>query len=162
MPYHPGLNSSRRWTDHDDAGLRAMIEEGYKVPAIATALDRSKASIMARKSKLGVSLRTRDQGLALASPEGPRFLKPPDTNQLANREGKRQLMSRNDGVTTTERAFQLARSGTCQTISEISRQLNREGFEMVQSHLVGASIKAQLNKLLSERREEGYDRGSRR
>jgi hypothetical protein len=140
-----------------------MIDEGYKVPAIATALDRSKASIMARKSKLGVSLRTRDLGLALAPPNGPPSLTPPDANRLTNRDdGKRQIMSRNDGVTTAERAFQLARSGTCQTISEISRQLNREGFEMVQSHLGGGSIKAQLNKLLSEGREEGYVRGSRR
>jgi hypothetical protein len=65
-------------------------------------------------------------------------------------------MNRNDGVTTPERALQLARSGTCRTIRDISRELNREGFEMVQSHLGGASMKAQLNKLLTEHRAGGH------
>jgi hypothetical protein len=40
-----------------------MIDEGYKVPAMATALDRSKTAIMARKTKLGLSLRIREQAL---------------------------------------------------------------------------------------------------
>lgn len=71
-------------------------------------------------------------------------------------------MSNPNLVTVTERAFQLAGSGACQSLTDISRQLNREGFVMVESYLSGSSIRAQINKLLRDRREPGYNRGSRR
>jgi hypothetical protein len=66
-------------------------------------------------------------------------------------------MSRPQDLSTTERALQLARSGTFASLTDISRQLNREGYTMVESHLRGSSIRAQLNKLLKERKAEGHD-----
>jgi hypothetical protein len=71
-------------------------------------------------------------------------------------------MSGTETLSTTERAFQLAGLGCCQSLTDISRQLNREGFTMVDAHLRGCSIRAQLNKLLRDRREPDNDRGSRR
>jgi hypothetical protein len=45
---------------------------------------------------------------------------------------------------TIERAFELAKSGSCQDLGEIRRRLAREGFDDVQEHLSGAEIKRQL------------------
>jgi hypothetical protein len=36
------------WTEDDDARLCVMISEGAKVPAIATALGRTKSAVVAR------------------------------------------------------------------------------------------------------------------
>jgi len=49
-----------------------------------------------------------------------------------------------------ERAFQLARSGECHAMGDISQRLRREGFTQVDAHLGGKSIKAQLVKLMLE------------
>jgi hypothetical protein len=54
-------------------------------------------------------------------------------------------------VSVTERAFQLARTGTCRTVADIRAQLVREKHEMVSQHLEGRSIQAQLKRLLAER-----------
>ena len=43
-----------------------------------------------------------------------------------------------------ERAFQLARGCSCRSLDDIRRQLKREGFEAVDSHLDGGTIKRQL------------------
>jgi hypothetical protein len=55
-------------------------------------------------------------------------------------------------VTTVERAFEIARSGAVRTIDDIRARLNREGFEGVQAHLSGATLKRQLKALMDSRR----------
>lgn len=47
-------------------------------------------------------------------------------------------------LSTVERAYQLARSGTCRSVEDIRRQLTSERYESVQAHLSGASIKRDL------------------
>ena len=57
----------------------------------------------------------------------------------------------NNGQSTIERAFELARSGTCRTIDDIRRQLSREGFEMVHAHISGGMITKQLREAMAKR-----------
>ena len=57
----------------------------------------------------------------------------------------------NTRVTTIERAFQLVKAGTCRSISDIRNQLSAEGYDGVQGHLDGMSIKRQLNAALAAR-----------
>jgi hypothetical protein len=52
-------------------------------------------------------------------------------------EAQRQL-------STVERAYQLARSGTCRSVEDIRRRLTAERYESVQAHLSGSSIKRDL------------------
>lgn len=47
-----------------------------------------------------------------------------------------------------ERAFELARSGKCQTIKEICDQLNREGYSSQQ--VTGPSLFKQLRAMISD------------
>ena len=47
-----------------------------------------------------------------------------------------------------ERAFELARSGTCRDLVELEVTLKREGFEQVHEHIKGPSVRKQLNALL--------------
>jgi len=54
-------------------------------------------------------------------------------------------------VTTIERAFQLAKAGTCGSISDIRNQLSAEGYDGIHGHLDGMSIKRQLNAALAAR-----------
>ena len=50
--------------------------------------------------------------------------------------------------TTIERAFDLARSGQCQTIHEIRSRLNVEGYDA--ATIAGRSLLMQLRKLMAE------------
>jgi hypothetical protein len=52
-------------------------------------------------------------------------------------------------MTTLERAFELAGSGSCRTISDLEKQLKREGFGQVSAHLSGGSIRKQLRSILA-------------
>jgi hypothetical protein len=54
-------------------------------------------------------------------------------------------------VTTIERAFQLAKAGTCRSISDIRNQLSAEGYDGIHGHLDGMSIKRRLNAALAAR-----------
>ena len=47
-------------------------------------------------------------------------------------------------LSTVERAYQLARSGTCRNVEDIRRRLTSERYESVQAHLSGVSIKRDL------------------
>ncbi|QDZ08733.1 hypothetical protein FPZ24_15700 [Sphingomonas panacisoli] len=47
-------------------------------------------------------------------------------------------------LSTVERAYELARSGTCRSVDDIRRKLTAERYESVQAHLSGASIKRDL------------------
>ena len=51
-------------------------------------------------------------------------------------------------VGTVERAFELAKSGTCHDIADIRRQLEKEGYSGVPQHLSGLLIRKQLATLL--------------
>lgn len=55
------------------------------------------------------------------------------------------------GVTTIERAFQLARAGACRSVGDIREQLLAEGYDGVFAHLTGLGIKRQLNAVLAAR-----------
>jgi hypothetical protein len=53
---------------------------------------------------------------------------------------------------TLERAFALARSGTCTGLDDIRRTLKRERFDQVEAHLQGPSVGKQLRTLCDEAR----------
>jgi hypothetical protein len=56
-------------------------------------------------------------------------------------------MSNNFRPTTLERAYELARSGECRTVSDIKARLQQEGHERVQDRLYGGSLTSALRKL---------------
>ncbi|MES3151477.1 hypothetical protein [Sphingomonas faeni] len=51
-------------------------------------------------------------------------------------------------LTTVERAFELARSGSCNSVNDLRQRLRREGYDAVHIHLHGASINKQLVDLM--------------
>ena len=51
---------------------------------------------------------------------------------------------------TVERAFSLARDGSCRTIGDIRAELKRDRYEAVDAHLSGGSIQRQLKQLLAQ------------
>lgn len=55
------------------------------------------------------------------------------------------------GVSTIERAFQLARTGACHSVEDIRQQLTNERYDNVHGHLNGASIQRQLREALAAR-----------
>jgi hypothetical protein len=50
-------------------------------------------------------------------------------------------------LTTLERAFALARSGSCTSVQDIRLTLKRERFDNVEAHLAGPSLARQLRSL---------------
>jgi hypothetical protein len=52
--------------------------------------------------------------------------------------------------TTLERAFALARSGSCATVSDIRLMLKRERYDQVEAHLAGPSLSRQLRALCDQ------------
>jgi hypothetical protein len=48
---------------------------------------------------------------------------------------------------TIERAFVLARSGSCGSVADIRSTLKRERFDQVEAHLAGPSLARQLRTL---------------
>lgn len=52
--------------------------------------------------------------------------------------------------TTLERAYQLAESGACRTVSDIKQALQSEGYERIQDSLYGSTITSALRKLCQE------------
>jgi hypothetical protein len=52
--------------------------------------------------------------------------------------------------TTLERAFALARSGTCASVNDIRIRLKAERYDNVDAHLAGHSIARQLRMLCAE------------
>lgn len=52
--------------------------------------------------------------------------------------------------TTLERAYELARSGRCRTVSDIKQALASEGYERIQDALYGPTLGAALRKLCLE------------
>ncbi|RYF24050.1 MAG: hypothetical protein EOO77_00960 [Oxalobacteraceae bacterium] len=60
-------------------------------------------------------------------------------------------------MTTLERAFEIARAGNARTVTDIRKQLNREGYELVQSHLNGSTVQKQLRALIAIARVQRDD-----
>jgi hypothetical protein len=58
-------------------------------------------------------------------------------------------------LSTIERAFALARSGTCANLHEIRLKLRAERYDQVDAHLAGSAISRQLRELCIEAREAG-------
>lgn len=50
-------------------------------------------------------------------------------------------------VALIERAFQLARSGACGSLTEIARALRTEGYRNVPAHLEGKAIRDELRRV---------------
>ena len=57
-----------------------------------------------------------------------------------------------EDVGIVERAFQLAKSGTCHDMFDLRGQLENEGYESVGQHLIGPTIKKQLLAHMSPRK----------
>ncbi|HEY0411626.1 MAG TPA: hypothetical protein VGD66_00615 [Allosphingosinicella sp.] len=55
-------------------------------------------------------------------------------------------------LSTVERAFELARTGSCRTIEEIAAQLKLEQQDAVDAHLAGTSIRKDLRQICAEGR----------
>ena len=55
-----------------------------------------------------------------------------------------------NNVTALERAFSLARSGTCTTIADIKAALKAEGYSLEQ--VTGSALGKQLKALIDKRR----------
>jgi hypothetical protein len=53
----------------------------------------------------------------------------------------------NDRPTTLERAYQLARTGSCKGVGDIRAQLKREGFPDIPGQLYGPTLARALNRL---------------
>jgi hypothetical protein len=49
-----------------------------------------------------------------------------------------------------ERAFELARGGTCRTMDDLIRALKAEGYSGADMHLSGPSLKKQLRSELAK------------
>lgn len=60
-------------------------------------------------------------------------------------------------ITTLERAFELARSGTCANTAEIRVRLKQERHDNVEAHLQGPSINRQLRALCEAARAQNAE-----
>jgi hypothetical protein len=56
-----------------------------------------------------------------------------------------------NGMSTTQRAFELARDSQCRDIADIKRRLTVEGHSGVEQHLAGLSIKKQIKSIIGHR-----------
>jgi hypothetical protein len=55
---------------------------------------------------------------------------------------------------TVERAFQIARKTQAPNVTEIRKQLEREGYQGAGGHLNGPAIKKQLVDAIAERKKQ--------
>ena len=51
-----------------------------------------------------------------------------------------------------ERAYDLARGGSCRTVEEIAKRLKQEQYESVETHLGGGSLRKELRRICAETR----------
>ena len=54
-----------------------------------------------------------------------------------------------NNIGTVQRAFELARGGTCATVEEIRTRLKSEGLSSIAEHLAGPTIQRQLRTLIA-------------
>ena len=57
-------------------------------------------------------------------------------------------------LTTLERAYELARSGECSSVSEVKSRLKAERFTDIAGHLYGPSVMGDLRRLCRAARDE--------
>ena len=69
---------------------------------------------------------------------------------MAGQDGAWETPARR--LSTVERAFELARSGSYRTIDEIARRLKQEQLDNVDAHLGGTSIRKDLRQICAEMR----------
>ena len=62
-------------------------------------------------------------------------------------------------ITTLERAFQLARSGDCTSMTDLAKALKKERHEGVESHLMGPKLRIQLRTIMMEIRLKRFSPG---
>ena len=62
-----------------------------------------------------------------------------------------------DGITVLERAFELARSGSCRSVSDIKARLKAEGFALAQ--LTGPTLSRQLLGLMQVAQGKAMPKG---
>ena len=74
------------------------------------------------------------------------------TRVVADRRRWRYWPGMNQSRRTIERAYQIAKSGGCADLRDIRRQLKQEGYEGVDAHFSGASIKRELQALIKAAR----------
>lgn len=60
-------------------------------------------------------------------------------------------------LSVVERAFELASSGRCNTLGEVEEALNREGFDLVYTHMRSPSLRKDLARLLNKSDDENPD-----
>jgi hypothetical protein len=53
-------------------------------------------------------------------------------------------------LTTLERAYELARGGTCRNVSDIKTALSTEGYDRINDSLYGPTLTAALRKLCQD------------
>ena len=58
------------------------------------------------------------------------------------------VVDRNARPAIIERAFEIAASGEFSYIADLTRRLNREGYEMASAHLAGPLIRAQIKSAM--------------
>jgi hypothetical protein len=56
-----------------------------------------------------------------------------------------------NGMSTIERAFELARDSKCRDLADVKRRLTAEGHSGVEQHLAGLSIKKQIKSIIGHR-----------
>lgn len=57
-------------------------------------------------------------------------------------------------ATTLERAFEIAREGSCATLSDLARMLGREHYLGVEPQLSGRGLRIQLRAIMQRARSE--------
>jgi len=60
------------------------------------------------------------------------------------------MPAKNSPQSIIERAFELARSGRCHNVAEVSAKLKQERYESVEAHLAGPSIRRELRRMCAE------------
>ncbi len=63
----------------------------------------------------------------------------------------------NSTPSTLERAFELARSGSCRSVEDVRKRLVAEKYELVDAHLSGPLIRRQLRKACRAARAEAVE-----
>lgn len=58
------------------------------------------------------------------------------------------------GRTIMERAFELARDGSCASLPDLMMKLSKEGFSSVDANLTGPSLRRQLTALIRDAKRD--------
>jgi hypothetical protein len=60
-------------------------------------------------------------------------------------------------ASVVERAFELASSGRCRSVTEVEYALTREGYELVNVHMRSSSLRKDLADIISRREGTNSD-----